>query len=149
MNHPQIQEEEIVERYVQHRLALEERLAFQEHYFACDEYFAQVQATARFIAGARQAARAGILDNGTTKAGAAGWANWFRPAFAVTAFAALVLAVALGWLLLSQLPKLRSDLARERQAREQVERENQQRLAQADEALTNERQQREAQREKL
>jgi hypothetical protein len=149
MNHPQIQQEEIVERYVQHRLAADERLAFQEHYFACDECFAQVQATARFVAGARQAARAGILDNGVTKAAAGGWANWFRPAFALTAFVALVLAVALGWLLLGQLPRLRGDLARDRQAREQIERENAQRLTQANEALANEKQQRDADRAKL
>ena len=145
MNHPQIQQEAIVERYVQHRLAPDERLAFQQHYFDCDECFAEVQATARFIAGARQAARAGVLDNRATKVAAAGSANWFRPAFAVTAFAALVLAVALGWLLLSQLPRLRGDLAREQQA----ERESAQRLEQANEALANEKQQRDADRAKL
>ena len=144
MNHSQIQQEEIVERYVQQRLAPDERLAFQEHYFDCDECFAEVQATTRFIAGARQAARAGILD-GAAKGAAAGWADWFRPAFAVTAFATLVLAVALGWLLLSRLPRLRDDLVREQQA----ERENAQRLAQTNEALANERQQHDADRAKL
>ena len=59
MNHHEIEQDEIVERYVRHRLAADERLAFQEHYFACDECFAQVQTTARFVAGVRQAARAG------------------------------------------------------------------------------------------
>jgi hypothetical protein len=149
MNHQQIEQDEIVERYVQHRLAADERLAFQEHYFACGECFAQVQATAHFIAGARQAARAGLLDNVSAKAAGAGWAKWFRPAFAATAFASLVLALALGWLLLNQIPRLRGDLTRERQAREQLERENQQRLAQANDALTNERREREAERAKL
>lgn len=149
MNHHDIEQDEIIERYVRRQLAAPERLAFQEHYFDCDGCFAEVQATTRFVAGARQAARAGILDNGVTKAAAAGWTNWFRPAFVVSAFAALVLAVALGWLLLSQLPRLRGDLAREQQARQQAERENQQRLAQANEALTNEKQQRATEHAKL
>jgi hypothetical protein len=148
MNHHEITQKEIVERYVQHRLTADERLAFQEHYFACDECFAEVQTTTRFIAGMRQAARSGILDNGAAKAGAR-WAIWFRPALAVPAIASLVLAVALGWLLVSQIPRLRGDLTRERQAREQLERENQQRLAQANDALTNERQQREVERARL
>jgi hypothetical protein len=108
-----------------------------------------VQTTARFVVGVRQAARAGTLDNGAAKGAAAGWASWFRPAFAVTAFASLVLAVVLGWLLLSQIPQLRGDLARERQAREQIEREQKQRLAQAKDELVTERQQREAERVKL
>ncbi len=149
MNHHQIEQQEIVERYVQHQLAADERLAFQEHYFSCDECFALVQASARFVASAREAGRAGVFDNRAANAAAAGWPTWFKPAFGFTAFAALALAVALGWLLLSQLPRMRGDLARERQAREQVERENQERLAQANDALTNERQQREAERAKL
>ena len=149
MNHHEIAEKEIVERYVQQRLGADERLAFQEHFFACDECFAQVQTSARFVAGVRQAASAGTLDNRVTAGAAAGWSNWFRPAFATTAFASLVLAVALGWLLLSQIPRLRGELAREREAREQIERDNQQRLAQANDALTNERKQSEAERAKL
>ena len=148
MNHHEIAQGEIVERYLRHQLPPDDHLAFQEHYFACDECFTQVQTTARFIAGVRDAARSGVLDD-TTKAAAVGWASWFRPAFAATAFASIALALALGWLLLRQIPQLRGDLAHEQQAREQTERENQQRLVQANDALTNERQQREAERAKL
>jgi cell division protein FtsB len=149
MNHHEIAQAEIVERYVRHQLSATERLAFQEHFFACDECFSQVQTTAHFIAGVREAARAGVLVDSETKATAAGWVFWFRPAFAAMAFASLVLAVALGWLLLSQIPRLRGDLTRERQAREQIERENQERLSQANDALKTERQQRDAERAKL
>ena len=150
MNHHEIAQAEIVERYVQHKLSADERLAFQEHYFGCDECFAQVQTSARFLAGMQQAGRAGILDNGAARAAApVGWLAWVRPAFAVSALASLVLAVLLGWLLVSRIPGLRGDLARERQAREQAEREHQEQLAQANEALANERQQRDAERAKL
>jgi hypothetical protein len=36
MNHHEIEQSEILERYVRHQLAEDERLAFQEHYFGCD-----------------------------------------------------------------------------------------------------------------
>ena len=61
MNHQEIEEKEIIARYVLHQLAPDERLAFQEHYFSCDECFDHVQMEARFTAGVRSAARAGVL----------------------------------------------------------------------------------------
>lgn len=61
MNQHELEQQETVERYVRHRLAADERRAFQEHFFACDECFEQVQTTARFVAGVREASRAGRL----------------------------------------------------------------------------------------
>jgi len=61
MMHPQIEDQEIVERYVRNQLAEEERKAFEEHFFACDDCFEKLQATDRFVAGMRDAARRGLL----------------------------------------------------------------------------------------
>jgi hypothetical protein len=62
MNHKEIEEREIIERYVLHQLTPEERLAFQEHYFGCDECFGQTQIAARFIASVHQASRTGVFS---------------------------------------------------------------------------------------
>ncbi|HZS07892.1 MAG TPA: zf-HC2 domain-containing protein [Blastocatellia bacterium] len=103
MTHEEIQESEFVERYVRHQLAPEERRAFQEHFFACDECFEQVQTTARFVAGAREASRRGVLAEGVAEP-AAWWASLFRPAFGLALATALVLIVVVGWLVFRQAP---------------------------------------------
>ena len=61
MTHKEIEEKEIIERYVLHQLTPDERLAFQEHYFGCDECFERAQIQTRFIASVREASRAGVL----------------------------------------------------------------------------------------
>ena len=61
MNQHELEQQETIERYVRHRLASDEQRAFQEHFFACDECFEQVQTTARFVAGVREASRSGVL----------------------------------------------------------------------------------------
>ena len=61
MNHPEIERDEIVERYVQRRLNAEDERSFEDHYFGCDQCFANVQALEQLRAGVRDAARAGAL----------------------------------------------------------------------------------------
>ena len=61
MTHQEIEEKEIIERYVLHQLGPEERLAFQEHYFSCDECFVRARTEARLIASVRQSSRSGAL----------------------------------------------------------------------------------------
>src|ERR1051326_6490571 len=103
MTHQEIQEGEMIERYVRHELASGERRAFQEHYFECEECFEQVQMTARMIAGVRQASRKGLLAESAAEP-VAWWASLFRPAFGLAIASALVLAVAFGWLMFRQIP---------------------------------------------
>jgi hypothetical protein len=150
MNHQEIEEKEIIEGYVLHRLAADERRAFQEHYFSCDECFEKAQMQARFMAGVRGESRSGVLARSaftaSTATPAASWPGWLKPAFTLAAVASLVLAVALAWLLFNQIPKLREELARERQAREQVERETQQNLNRARDEVESERQKLEIER---
>jgi anti-sigma factor RsiW len=154
MKHQEIDDNEIIERYVLQRLSVDERQAFQEHFFACDECFDKVQMTARFIAGVRESSVAGALAklsdetravrsstaSRAAEVAAFGW-NWLRPAFVLATAASVVLALLLGWLLVNQLPKLRHQLEREKLSREQMERDTQQRLEQATGELEKERQQ--------
>jgi len=156
MTHREAIEGEVVERYVLNSLSPDERRAFQEHFFECADCFARAQETSRFVAGVREASRAGVLPERRAETAApAAWAGWFKPAFAAAAFATVLLSVALGWLLLGQIPRLREDIARERQAREQAEQEGRQRLAEvketkeANEALAEERRRGEAELARL
>lgn len=141
MTHQEIEQQEIIERYVRHKLTPDERRAFQEHYFSCESCFAETQTAARFVAGVRNAARAGAFDAATAgnEGAAAWWMGWLNPAFACAAAACLVLTVALGWVVFKQLPALREEAARERQAREQAARDKEAGLAQAQAELERER----------
>lgn len=102
MTHQQIQDGEIIERYVRHQLPPDQRRVFEQHYFDCDECFEQAQATAQFIASVRHSARRGVLAESPAEPAVSWWANWFRPAIVLSATAALLLAVALGWVMFKQ-----------------------------------------------
>ena len=143
MAHTEIEQQEIIERYVRDDLAPDERRAFQEHFFTCDECFERVQMTERFIAGVRHAAEAGIISPDTSARPQSKKQVWMRPAFALMTAASAALAVAVAWLLLAQVPQLRGELARERQLREQAERDRQQELESVQEQLQAERSERE------
>jgi anti-sigma factor RsiW len=123
MTHREIENEEIIERYVRARLGAEERRSFQEHFLACDECFANVQMAERFIGGVTYAAEHGLLDDrvsGHATAFSAVWDRWMKPVFVLMAATCITLAVVVGWLLLVHLPRLRSEIARSRQAQEQL-----------------------------
>ncbi|MDX2034229.1 MAG: zf-HC2 domain-containing protein [Blastocatellia bacterium] len=111
MTHQQIQENELIERYVRRQLGPEERRAFQEHYFECEECFEAVQTAARFIAGVRQSARTGVLAQPTVEK-APWWAWLFQPAMGAAAAAILLLAAAAGWFYLSREARSTGDLTR-------------------------------------
>lgn len=140
MLHSQIDNEEIIERYVLGHLAAAERQAFEEHFFACEECFQKVRDAERFRAGIRHAARRGLLDEGSEVAFKRDRATWFQWAFAFTACATLALAVITGWIFLREIPSLRQELKRtvaelrvERQARAAID----QRIASAEQPEAN------------
>lgn len=111
MNHQQIEQQDIVERFVRHQLLPDERRAFEEHYFACDQCFEQVRTAAQFIASVRHSAQHGVLaENATAETW---WKAWFKPAPILAAMAAAVLAVALGAVFFRQAPAPREEVARE------------------------------------
>jgi hypothetical protein len=135
MTHHEVAQQEVVERYVRGRLGPEERRAFQEHFFACDKCFAQVQMTERFAAGLSYAAEAGLLESRPAQQATPPWLTWLKPAFLAVAAAMLLLGATAGWLSWRQMPRLREELARERQAREQSEQASRERLRQTEEQL--------------
>jgi len=110
--HREIEDREIIERYVRNQLSAEERRAFEEHFFGCEECFEKLQATERFTAGIRDAGSRGLLEESpSTEVGPARtWRGWMFPALAASSCAAVLLAVAAGWALLYQVPKLRNQL---------------------------------------
>jgi hypothetical protein len=131
MNHQELARNETIERYVRHELPADERLAFQEHYFACDECFEQVQMTARFIAGVRDAARNGALAAERpeqARAAAAGLFNygwifqWATPALAVSLLVALAVIGWWSWSARRQNQQLAQQTAAHNQATQELQR---------------------------
>ena len=124
MNHHEIEQQDIIERYVRHQLKPDERRTFQEHYFACDECFATVEGTAKFMAGVQRSSRVGVLAENAREVASASvtswWASWFKPSFVLAATACLLLAVALGWLLLKQVPQGREEASNPKATPEQM-----------------------------
>ncbi|HKW63308.1 MAG TPA: zf-HC2 domain-containing protein [Candidatus Acidoferrum sp.] len=112
MMHQQIEDQEIIERYVRNQLEPEERKAFEEHFFGCDDCFEKLQATERFVAGIRDAAARGLLPDGASgTVPPRRIAPWWIPAFGLSAVAALLLASVTGWLYFIQMPKMRGQLS--------------------------------------
>ena len=112
MMHQDIEDQEIIERYVRNQLSPDERRAFEEHFFGCEECFAQLQIMERFITGLDDAGNRGLLDSSrateTSPVGA--WGSWMFPALAASSCAAIALAIVTGWTLLSRVPKLQKQL---------------------------------------
>jgi hypothetical protein len=139
MMHQQIEEQEIVERYVRDQLAPEEKRAFEEHFFSCEECFDKVQVTERFVAGIRDAAGRGMLAEDTRgPIPLRGTHTWWMPAFGVSACAVVILAAITGWLYFVQVPRIRgqlsqsaAELRRAQQERAAMEQQPQQRGMQA------------------
>ena len=114
MMHPQIDDEEIIERYARNQLGPEEKRAFEEHFFSCDECFEKVSATERFVAGVRDAAQRGLLaEQPKGEVGPGSWqlSSWWVPAFAGSFAVVFVLAAIAGWQYFVEIPRVRSQLS--------------------------------------
>jgi|GEM_PF-1688723 len=129
MTHQEIQANEVVEQYVRGKLTNAERQAFQEHFFECDECFQQVEVTASFVAGVREASRTGLLtapDQPERARTVGAWSNqgWFFQWAAPALAASLLIAVALiGWWALSlrrQNQQLAQQTSEQNRAAEQL-----------------------------
>ena len=130
MTHQEIEQQDLIERYVRKQLSAGESAAIEEHFFACDKCFDDVQATERFVTGIRQAAAAEKLGGRSVQGfeiPSSGF-GWLKPAFAAAAFAILALLMGLGWLAFYQMPRLRDQLAQAQHEKQQLEKERQQTL---------------------
>lgn len=131
MNHSEIQNEEIIERYVRNQLSAEERRVFQEHFFTCDDCFSQVQMTERFINGVRHAVESGLVADRIIPREtevSSRWFRWVKPAFAITMAATLVLSAVIAWLFVVRIPALRGEIQAQRKAREEIEQQKQRQI---------------------
>ena len=126
MTHTEIERQDIIERYVRDQLPVEERRSFQEHFLTCDDCFADVQMHERFLAGVQHSSDAGLLiEDGSKHVSFSSRLPWLRPAFVIAVFATVILAATVAWLVLVRLPRLREEVARERETREQLEQQKQ------------------------
>ncbi len=109
MTHNEIEQRDIIDEYVRNRLQQDVRQLFEEHYFGCDQCFQKVQMAQNFAEGVSHAARTGLLPQVTERP--TGWffGNWLQPAFAFSAVAAALLAVATGWYALVEIPRLKME----------------------------------------
>ncbi len=105
MTHEEIEQREIVDAYVSGSLTDDDRSTFEEHFFGCDRCFADVQSAERLRQGVRDAVEAGRFDSPGREA-------WLRPAFALSAAAAVILASATAWTMGYQAPRLRNETRR-------------------------------------
>jgi len=109
--HPQIENEEIIERYVRRQLSVQERQAFEEHFMGCDECFEKLQTMEQFVAGIHDAAIRGMFEDAGTAVPRRS-DLWFKWAFAATATAAVILGAVTAWAYLAGIPKLRREVDR-------------------------------------
>lgn len=111
MNHNEAVEQMAVERYLLGELDSDAREDFEEHMFGCPECALDARVATVFIDEAKtqlgelapsqpEVKRAAKSENGRTH-----WFSWFRPAFAIPVFAALVLMI--GYQNLVTFPALR------------------------------------------
>ncbi|HOL70717.1 MAG TPA: zf-HC2 domain-containing protein [Bryobacteraceae bacterium] len=105
MNHREAVERQAADKYLLNELSPAERSAFEEHYFECPECAAEVEAGAAFAANARA-----VLAEGGDYAGRRTATGWLRPAYLITAAAAL--AAIAGYQELVRIPRLRKELQR-------------------------------------
>jgi Putative zinc-finger len=106
MDHSEALRTKAAERYLLGELVGEPREEFEEHIFSCSECAEDIRMGAAFIENARREL-AGIPGAGTVRAEAKGWwSGWLRPAFAVPAFALLLLII--GYQNAVVIPQLKS-----------------------------------------
>lgn len=115
MDHNEAIRLQAAEKYVLGELPPAVRDAYEEHYFDCAQCAVDVKAAAAFVDAGRDILRAQRQDAPATGKAAreaktsGGWFFWLRPAFAVPAFAVLLLIV--GYQNLVTIPQAKKDIA--------------------------------------
>ena len=116
MDHAQAVEQMAAEQYLLNELTPAAREAFEEHLFDCQECALDIRAGSAFVDEAKiqlpelaaepvRRAASGASRPVDSAAEKSGWLNWWRPAFALPAFAALLAVV--GYQNLVTYPALR------------------------------------------
>ena len=105
MDHEVAGKTQAVERYLLGEMPSSERDEFEEHYFTCAECADEIR-SASLLIGARPAANRELPP--ATGLSSPGWLSWLRPPVLVPTFAALALAVVVGYQNLVVLPDLKA-----------------------------------------
>jgi hypothetical protein len=105
MEHSLAHQNDTIDNYLMRELSHEERLAFEEHMFDCPECAAKVKEDYDMIADLKAVLREppprAQMEPAKAKAS---WRDWFQPFTLVPAFAALALAVVVGYQNLVSIP---------------------------------------------
>ena len=94
MDHEVASTSNAVERYLLGEMASLERDAFEEHYFTCTECAEEVRSASLLMRDMKAAL--GEIEP-APKSSSPGWLSWLRPQVMVPTFAALLLAVVVGY----------------------------------------------------
>jgi hypothetical protein len=92
MDHAEVIQQNIAEKYALGELSPEVREQFEEHYFECAECAADLEAMASLMAAGKVVVEEGFSPKASVSENPGekrGWFAWFRPAIAVPAIAAL------------------------------------------------------------
>ncbi len=112
MNHNEVVRQKLAEQYLLDELQGETRDEFEEHFFECQECALDIRAGSEFVTHSRHVLSENRPQNQRNERADrnpfAGWFAWLRPAFAVPAFAVLLLLV--GYQNLVTVPRLRGEL---------------------------------------
>ena len=95
MDHKDAIKMEACTKYLLGELSVSQRDEFEQHYFDCQECAEELRANSVFLAASRDALEKSLVpsrQSETTKQ-ARGWFLWLRPAFAVPAFALLLIVL--------------------------------------------------------
>ena len=105
MDHEVASTTSAVERYLLGEMLTPERDAFEEHYFDCTECAEEIRSASVTVREMKQALR----DVGSArKASSPGWLSWLKPQVMVPAFAALSLAIVVGYQNTVVMPDLKA-----------------------------------------
>src|SRR5689334_19441567 len=94
MDHEVARTSHAVERYLLGEMPSSERDEFEEHYFACTDCANEVRFASVTLRSMKQALRDLAPDR---KGSSPGWLSWLKPQVMIPAFAALSLAVVVGY----------------------------------------------------
>src|SRR3954454_18234279 len=105
MDHEVASTTHAVERYLLGEMPSPERDAFEEHYFACMECAEGIRSGSAMVRDMKRV----LPDLGSApKTSSPGWLSWLTPQFVVPAFAALSLAVVVGYQNTVVMPDLKA-----------------------------------------
>jgi hypothetical protein len=128
MTHTEALRLQAAEKYLLNELTKEEREAYEDHYFDCTACTEELKATVAFMDSSRQLFREGAfepeqvparkLEPAPAPAPTKGdWFAWLKPAFAVTAFAAVLLLTFIGYQNSVTIPNLKQASAQSASAK--------------------------------